>query len=115
MADRSFKDIAQGEDIDVFINLDEFADEHDLNGIKCTAVLQNISTANNFMAGEHSNFMTDYAGLYGSRILVNVRKSDLDAVPVYGQTFSLDGEMYLVESCADDMGILTIQLVANER
>ena len=46
---------------------------------------------------------------------VNCKKSDLPEVPVTDQVFTIDGKVYLVESCADDMGMLTIQLVANDR
>ena len=41
--------------------------------------------------------------------------TDLPELPVYGQLFGIDDKQYLVESCADDMGVLTIQLVANDR
>ena len=56
-----------------------------------------------------------FPGIYGSQLQVNCLKADLPEVPVYGMRFYLDDKMYEVESVGDDMGILTIQLTANDR
>ena len=47
--------------------------------------------------------------------MVNVKTEDLPEVPVEGQSFYVDDKLYMVESSANDMGMLTIQLVANDR
>lgn len=109
-----FKEMIEQDNTTVFLNLREFAMYHNLNGIKCKAIVQDISVADNFSTNSGVNDLS-YAGLYGSRVQVNCLKADLPEVPVYGQTFTLDGDMYLVESCSDDMGILTIQMVENSR
>lgn len=96
----------------VFINALEFAGEHNLNGTTCKAILQDISVAD---ADIDARNRIAYAGIYGSRLLVNCLKADLPEVPAPGSGFNVDGKFYYVESCADDMGILTIQLAANER
>lgn len=108
----AFKDAVDADSMDVFINEDEFAEEHDLNGTVCKAILQDISVAETDIAARNR---IAYSGIYGSRLVVNCLKADLPEVPVSGSGFSVDGKFWLVESCADDMGILTIQLVANER
>ena len=97
----------------VFVNDMEFADMHDLNGTECKAIVQDISVAQSLsiQTGKDDN----YFGIYGSRLQVNCLKDDLPEVPVYGMRFYLDSKMYEVESVGDDMGILTIQLVANDR
>ena len=96
----------------VFINDMEFAGKHDLNGTTCKAILQDISVA---AADIDARNRIAYGGIYGSRLLVNCLKADLPEVPAPGRGFNVDGKFYFVESCADDMGILTIQLAANER
>ena len=105
---RTFKEQIAADNAAIFINALEFAEEHNLNGSICNAILQDISVADDVTAKSG----IAYAGIYGSRLQV---KSDLPEIPVSGNGFELDGKLYLVESCADDMGILTIQLVANER
>lgn len=96
----------------VFVNEMEFAGKHDLNGTTCKAILQDISVAD---ADIDARNRIAYGGIYGSRLLVNCLKADLPEVPALGSGFNVDGKFYFVESCADDMGILTIQLAANER
>lgn len=97
----------------VFINDMEFAELHNLNGIECKAIVQDISIAQSLsiILGKDDN----YYGIYGERLQVNCLKADLPEVPVYGMQFYLDDRLYEVESTGDDMGILTIQLVANNR
>nr|DAM69331.1 MAG TPA: ATP-binding sugar transporter [Caudoviricetes sp.] len=109
----SFKEMVFGDIDNVFLNLEEFADPHNLNGTDCVAILQDISVAESLSTGAGTT--QTYPGIYGSRMQVNCKKSDLPEVPVTDQVFTIDGKVYLVESCADDMGMLTIQLVANER
>lgn len=98
----------------VFLNEMEFAQKHLLNGVSCTAIVQDISVAEALSTGSTDD--DTYPGVYGRRLQVNVLAEELpDGPPVYGRVFNVDGQDYLVESCADDMGILTIQLIENDR
>ena len=47
--------------------------------------------------------------------MVNCKAEDLTSIPVFGMAIELDGQLYTVEACDDDMGLLTIQLIGNER
>ena len=97
----------------IFMNESEFAEKHNLNATVCPAILQDISVAEELSTG--NGVTQTYPGLYGSRLQVYCKKNDLPEVPRYGQTFRVDGKLYLVESCDDNVGILTIQLIANDR
>lgn len=108
-----FKDMVAADRDAVFLNLDEFADVHNLNGKECNCILQDESVAEEVLTADR--FSQTYSGLYGSRLLVNVKTEDLPEIPVEGQTFYVDNKLYMVESSANDMGMLTIQLVANDR
>ncbi len=107
---KTFKEQIAADNAAIFINDMEFADMHDLNGTECKAIVQDISVAE---AAE--DFGQAYTGIYGSRVQVNCLKELLPEAPVPLQVFVLDGKMYQVESCADDMGILTIQLAVYDR
>lgn len=96
-----------------FLNNTEFAELHDLNGTECKAIVQDISVALALTIQQGKDAY--YPGVYGSQLQVNCLKADLPEVPVYGMRFYLDEKMYEVESVGDDMGILTIQLAANDR
>ena len=92
----------------VFMNEDDFAEEHDLNGTVCKAVVQGELTQKRpFKVG------AVYDDVYAADIVVHVKKDYLSEVPVRDEVFHLDGESYIVEKCTDDMGILTIELGAN--
>lgn len=104
----AFKDAADADIMDVFINEDEFADEHDLNGVTCRAVVQGELTGERkFWRG------AVYDDVYTAAVAVHVKKECLPEVPVRDEIFSLDGKLFTVENCTDDMGLLTIELTAN--
>lgn len=102
------------DDIDgVFLNQDEFAELHNLNGTECMAIVQDVSNGNGLSIGD--GITQTYPIIYGNKKQVNCKKSDLPEVPVNGQAFYLDEKLYLVDTCTDDMGMLTINLIANDR
>ena len=102
-----FKEQIAADNAAVFINDMEFAEVHNLNGVQDISVAQALT----IQQGKDDYF----PGIYGSQLQVNCLKADLPEVPVYGMRFYLDDKMYEVESVGDDMGILTIQLTANDR
>ena len=96
------------QDLDVFINPDEFADiEHDLNGTRCKAIIQSPTDQERFIDGLQ---YSQYDGIHGVETIVHVRKDALPEAPVEGQVFMLDGKVFRVTECIDDMGILSIKL-----
>lgn len=106
----SFKEQVEKDNFDVFLNGEEFAEIHILNGNKCQCILESDSMVKGLSTGN-----TSYPMLYGSDLIVYVLEKDLNEVPVYGQTFIVDKHLYLVESVKNDMGMITIDLVANDR
>lgn len=110
----SFKEQVEKDNGGTFLNLTEFGEEHELNGIPCTCILQGDTIQQALSIGGGIN--KTYPTIYGADLTVNVKAADLaEEVPVYGQLFSVDEETYLVQSVREDMGMLTIGLVANER
>lgn len=109
----TFKDLVAADNRNVFLNMDEFGEEHDLNGTKCQCILQNSASVQALSIGE--GLHKTYPELYGDDLVVNVQAEDMDEIPVYGQLFRVDDENYLVDTVKEDMGMLTIGLVANER
>ena len=108
-----FKDMVAADIDNVFLNTGEFAEEHNLNGTVCNCILQDESVMEGLSINQQMS--QSYPGLYGSRLLANCKTADLPEVPVTDQPFRVDGRLYIVESCANDMGMLTIQLIANDR
>lgn len=109
----AFKDMVAADNKDVFLNMDEFGEKHNLNGTDCQCILQNSAAVQALSIGE--GLHKTYPELYGDYLVVNVESGDLSEIPVYGQLFSVDDKNYLVDTVKEDMGMLTIGLVANER
>ena len=96
-------------DVNVFLNTDEFADLHDIDGQMIKALIDSD------ILNEYSNDKTEmYDGVYRGEIALYVKESDLNYRPVRGQIMRLDGNIYTVKKCADDMGIFRITLEAAE-
>lgn len=96
-------------DISHFLNVNEFADEHDLNGTTCICVIQSVKAQDDYSESVYN------AELVKDYLQVDCRESDLPEVPTFGQAFTVDGELYLVASVAQNMGMVTIKLEANDR
>jgi len=96
-------------DISVFLNTDEFADMHDIDGQMIEAIIDSD------ILKIYSNDKTEiYDGVYRGEVALYVKALDLGYRPVYGQIINVDGNVYTVKECADDMGMLLITLEAAE-
>ena len=91
-------------DTAVFLNAEEFADIHDIDGEQVTCVFDNDI----FQKGQAVD------GVYNSAKKLFIKASDLPDRPVFGQRIRVDGELYLVADSTENMGILEITLEANE-
>ena len=109
----AFRDQLDQDNKLIFFNLEEFGEIHKLQGKDCLCILQDGEVVQTLsIGGGQSN---EYPGIYGVDLTVYVEKKDLKEIPSYGQLFKVDDDTYLVENVKDDMGILTIGLVANDR
>lgn len=108
MSSMGFKDMVAADLKNVFFNPDEFAEEHNLNGTVCFAVIEGVSTKE-----RSARAAENYEGMFKSILVVHVRADDLPEVPPQGQIFKVDGKTYIVNTCNNDMGMLTIGLAAN--
>lgn len=108
----AFKEQVAADISGVFLELDEFAEEHELNGTTCTCVIQSPTAQEQFQQGLAYR---GFEGISGEKIIVHVAKDSLPEVPAHGQVYSLDGELMEVDSCIDDMGMLSITLHQNVR
>lgn len=109
-ANKTFKDFLV-EDLDVFFNPEEFADNHELEGDEILCVVVDGNSQND------SGYTKDheYASQEVFKIFktVYVKKEDF-FVPRVGSVLTLDGEEFYVEEAGDKGGIVRILLSANE-
>lgn len=106
----SFKDMVTADIASVFLNLDEFGEVHNLDGQECACVISSDMTNDRLAALPGGKRTPD--GLHGDFITVCVKAEDVKKIPVQGTNFKVDGKRYTVDSCTEDMGMLTITLGA---
>lgn len=94
-------------DIDsVFLNTDDFAGEHEINGISVICVVDDDRLLER----------TDKAiqGTYLGEKLLFVKASDLPGRPAIDSRLTLDGKPWYVRTCIENMGMLEIRLEASK-
>ena len=102
----AFKDAIAADIKNVFINTDEFADEHDINGVMIPCVISDDMTAGASASLE---------GIFLNTLTIHVSKDDLDEIPVEGELLRVNGSMHVVRSVSNEMGMLVITCEANDQ
>lgn len=108
-----FREEVAADNAAVFVNCEEFAEIHNLNGVQAAAVVQKIAVNSDISCGDAE--VDKIYSLYGETVVVNFQSQFLREKLSYGDPYTLDGEQYIVKSCSDDMGIVTLELIGNER
>ncbi|WP_314905001.1 hypothetical protein [Selenomonas artemidis] len=103
----SFRDQVAADIDAVFLNTDEFAELHTIDGVEVRAVAsENVTRKKSGIASRN------YDGLHGDYAKVTCKAADLQRVPNQGENIKLDGKRYKVERCVNNMGMLTLTLAA---
>lgn len=110
--EKTFKNIVH-DDLNVFINVEEFAEEHELNGKMLMAVVVNDAMQPRSISRPNENF-GPYDAVYSKLATVHLKTEDLDEIPREGMIMVLDGKEYHVTAYCSDMGMSTINLEAFE-
>jgi len=105
----SFKEQVAADIRNVFLNPAEFGEMHDLDGVECVCVVSGDATNTRQTEAKTLRLMN---GIYGDFLTVCVAKDDLGHTPLQGKNFRVDGHLYKVDACTEDMGMLTIELGA---
>lgn len=100
----AFKDAVAKDVTDVFLNVDEFADIHEINDerVACVIATDMVKEAADGLEGVFINAKT-----------IHLREGDIET-PVEGATLFVDGLMHLVRSVSVEGGMLVIVAEANE-
>ena len=99
----AFKDAIAKDIKSVFINMDEFAYEHDLNGKMVRCVVDK-----DVVDGAKGTVANPLYGVFLSAITIYVDAKDMDSKPVEGELLSLDKKRYRVRNVSVEDGILVI-------
>lgn len=101
---KTFKDYAQDFDLDTFINLDEFADDHLINGtlLKCV-IDDDIFDERSTLSGDRSG------GVFKDMISIFIKKEDIEK-PLIDEMITVDDEDYRVVEVKENMRMYEIEL-----
>jgi hypothetical protein len=101
-----FKKAVERDVNDVFINPDEFTEEHVINGDKVRCILDKIINE------AHSE--ESYVGVFVNQLTIYVKTGDI-LTPAEGDLIQVDGSNHIVQSVSEEMGVLVIVADANKQ
>ena len=101
----SFKEQIQQDLVSVFLNLDEFAELHRVEGVQIAVVVDN-DQLNKLKQGQ-------ILGLVEADMLLMGREADFPANLEPGRLLNVDGRELLVENSGKDMGLVEVALRQN--
>lgn len=105
----SFKQLIRQDNRDVFMNDDEFAEKHFVNGRKMSAILDT-----NELEEREKRLKEDMTtGVYKKQILFYVRASDFGRMPSVGSVLEFDRKRYIVTNAINEDGIYSVEAEAN--
>jgi len=108
----AFKDMVAADIDSTFLNLDEFAEPVDVDGVMVDAVLDESLTDKPDMGLLGT---ADFAeGVYRKAIHMFVRLSALGYLPSARQHMHVNGKWHIVTSVTEDMGLLEVLLEVND-
>ena len=103
-----FKDIIRADLDNVFMNTDEFAGVHTVNGKKMP-----ITVDNNELIERAKKAKSNMDGIYTKTTLIFVKAKDFGPLPAVGAVVTLDGKTYKVTDAMNEDGLYSIHLEAN--
>lgn len=107
---KTFKDFIL-EDLNVFFNVNEMADQHVLDGQTLDLIV--VDNSSEDLSGFGRQQLDAMQEVYKVYKTVYVKSSEF-YVPKIGSELFLDGQSFYVEESGEEMGVIRILLSANE-
>lgn len=104
----AFKDQVAEDIHNVFLNLDDFASVHVINGREMPCIIESVHAQ-----VREKRFSDHIDGTYALKPLIHVAASDFGSLPESGASLKLDGRLYRVIEAAEEMGMYAITVSAN--
>lgn len=105
----TFKELVAADIHNTFLNSEEFADKHTVNGKKMDVIIDE----NELLERDKAKLLgAPLDGKYKARRLIYVSKTDFGPRPALETMLALDGKQYRVKGCTEEAGMLAIQLEA---
>ncbi len=105
----NFKQIAAADIADVFFNLEEFGETHQIDGKLMTVIVDGLEVV------ERSKKQSERGridGIFKKQVLLYISRKDMGSLPPIGCQIMLDSSKYLVMDAIDEGGVFSITLGA---
>ena len=99
-----FKDAIEQDVKKVFINPNEFAEVHEINGVSLFCVVDKDVVA---------EAQQRFEGIFTNTVTIYISERDLEVKPVEGELMSVDEEQYIVRSVSVETGVYVIVAEVN--
>ena len=94
-----FKDMVARDALTVFMNMEEFAEVHEINGRRLRCIID---------TNEADTAPSLYEGVYTLLTTVYVLSSEIRA-PAVDEVFTIDNVMFVVKNVSDEDGLIVIK------
>ena len=87
------------EDLEIFVNLEEFGEEHEINGQIIPCVFQRLTKE------KSGNESRNFDGLHGDFMTLHFRTILIDPLPHEGESIRIDGKRFTIDNVEDMIGM----------
>ena len=92
------------EDLEIFVNLEEFGEEHEINGQIIPCVFQRLTKE------KSGNESRNFDGLHGDFMTLHFRTILIDPLPHEGESIRIDGKRFTIDNVEDMIGMTRLIL-----
>lgn len=107
-----FKDQIAKDIVTVFMNMEEFAETHTIDGKKMDVMIDSNELVDRGKRYQYKKSLYS-DGVYRKELLIYVSASEFGVLPAIGRAMNFDGKKYIVSDAIDEDGIYSIYLEAN--
>ena len=104
-----FKEIAYDDISTVFLNPEEFGEEHVVDGRAMNIVMDNVEIIERSKKQSEAGRID---GVFKRELLFYVSRSDFGPMPAQGRILTLDGRKYIVSDAVEEGGVYSITIGA---
>lgn len=109
MVRKSFKEVMKDDVNNTFMNVDEFADMHTVDGKEIPVLVDD-----NEIIEREKKMKSNMDGVYVKQKLIYVKADDFGSLPaIRSADCHFDGKRYMVTDSTDEGGVYTITMEAN--